>query len=324
MKIKDIYNFFIEAGIEADPRGKTLVDSDLKKRKRRFEALKETEKNNFDKESLTNPYYDSRIIYGDEEIEVKTAIVGIDVETPEVLLASKLKEMGKSIDLIIAHHPEGFAYSSFANVIYMQSDILNKAGVPINISEKLVSERAGEVSRSVYPQNNERVSEAAKLLNIPFMNVHTPADNCAVSFLQKGIDAVRPAYLWEILEFLNKQPEYIYASKAGQPPIILNGNKDSRCGKVFVDMTGGTEGPIQSLEHLSQAGIGTIVGMHMSEKALKEAERCKINVLLAGHISSDNLGLNILFDKMESKLGVLELLEFSGFKRFKRPIQDIQ
>jgi putative NIF3 family GTP cyclohydrolase 1 type 2 len=267
---------------------------------------------------LTNRSFDSSIIYEDKDIAIKTVIAGIDVETPEILLAAKLKEKGEALDLIIAHHPEGYAYMSFANVIYMQSDILNKFGVPINISEKLVGERAVEVARSIYPQNNERVSDAAKLLGIPFMNVHTPADNCVTSFLQKEIDAVKPVYLCEIIAFLNKQPEYIYASKAGQPPMILNGNKDSRCGKVFVDMTGGSEGPLQAIEQLSAAGIGTIVGMHMSEKSLKEAEKYKINVILAGHIASDNLGLNLLFDKLEAAKGSLKTLEFSGFRRFKR------
>jgi hypothetical protein len=40
---------------------------------------------------------------------------------------------------------------------------------------------------------------------------------------------------------------------------------------------------------------------------------------LAGHISSDNLGLNLLFDKLEKKaLEKFKFIECSGFRRFRR------
>ena len=34
--------------------------------------------------------------------------------------------------------------------------------------------------------------------------------------------------------------------------------------------------------------------MHISEEHRKEAEKSHLNVVVAGHISSDNLGLNLL------------------------------
>jgi putative NIF3 family GTP cyclohydrolase 1 type 2 len=175
-----------------------------------------------------------------------------------------------------------------------------------------------EVQRSVLPQNNERVFDAAKLLNMPLMTAHTVADNHVATFLQNVIDALCPLYLKEIIELLNKYPEYQHASKIGHTPFILNGSDYSRCGKVFVDMTGGTEGPVESFEKLSDAGVGTIVVMHLSSKALKEAEKHHINIILAGHISSDNLGLNLLFDKLEKNFSELKFIECSGFRRFRR------
>ncbi|MCL2144711.1 MAG: NGG1p interacting factor NIF3 [Endomicrobia bacterium] len=318
MKLKQIYELFIKEGIAADPRGREAAELDLLKRKEEYDALSGEKKALYDTESLTNPYYDSRILNGDPEMEVKTVMVGIDIETPEILLAGQLKNSGKKIDLLIGHHPEGYAYSTFYNVIGMQSDILNKRGIPINIAEKMVASRMKDVKRSILPQNNDRVSDAAKLLDIALMTAHTVADNHVASFLQERLDALNPRYLKDILSFLNIQPEYKYSAKAAIPPFILLGNDDSRCGKIFVDMTGGTEGPVESLEKLANAGVGTIVGMHMSEKCYKEAEKQKINVILAGHISSDNLGLNLLFDKFEKKFGSLEFIECSGFRRFKR------
>ena len=78
-------------------------------------------------------------------------------------------------------------------------------------------------------------------------------------------------------------------------------------------MTGGTGGSKDAYEKLSQAGVSTVVGMHMSEDHRKEAEKHHINVLIAGHISSDSLGLNLLFDHvLKNKV---ELVPCSGFNR---------
>lgn len=318
MKLEEIQKLFVKEAIKVDPRGNEAVEFDLLKRKEKFESLSKERQEYFDKESLQNPYYDSRVLYGEPKTEVKTVMVGIDIETSEVLLAKQLIATGKKIDLIIAHHPEGFAYSTFANVVGMQSDILNKQGISINISEKLISKRIEEVRNSILPQNNERVFDVARLLNIPLMTAHSVADNHVANFLQEKFNSCKPLRLKNIIEFLNTQPEYQHASKIGHAPMILIGNDDDRCGKIFVDMTGGTEGPIEEIEKLANAGVGTLVCMHLSSKAVKEAQKNNLNVVLAGHISSDNLGLNLLFDKLEKQLGILDFVECSGFRRFRR------
>jgi hypothetical protein len=68
-----------------------------------------------------------------------------------------------------------------------------------------------------------------------------------------------------------------------------------------VDMTGGTEGPTDALNRLSAAGVDTLVGMHYSEEHKKRAEKLHMNLVLAGHISSDTLGMNLVLDRIESK-----------------------
>jgi putative NIF3 family GTP cyclohydrolase 1 type 2 len=318
MKLIDIQNLFIEEAIKADPRGKDAVALDLKKRNENYEQLNDEQKKNFDADSLKNPYYDSRILHGDPNTQVQNVLVGIDIETSEILLAKALKDGGRKIDLIIAHHPEGYAYATFPDIGFMQADILHRFGAPINVAEKIVSKKRKEVAESIAPQNTQRVSDAAKLVDIPFMTAHTVADNQVANFLQKEIEALNPQYLKEIICLINKQPEYRHASKNGHPPRILLGDENSRCGKVFVDMTGGYEGPVEMFEELKSAGIGTLVCMHLGKKAVESAEKNNLNIVLAGHISSDNLGLNVLFDKLESKFGKIEFIECSGFRRFRR------
>jgi len=167
------------------------------------------------------------------------------------------------------------------------------------------------------PVNHTRPVDAARLLDIPYLCLHTPADNMVVSYLQALFDKELPARLKDVVKFLKQIPEYQEAARNNAGPRILIGSDDQRTGKVFVDMTGGTSGSKDTLEKLSQSGVGTIVGMHMSEDHRKEAEKHHIHVVIAGHISSDTLGLNLLLDVLE-KRGPLAITECSGFKRIKR------
>jgi hypothetical protein len=66
-------------------------------------------------------------------------------------------------------------------------------------------------------------------------------------------------------------------------------------------MTGGTEGPKKVMEKLADAGVGTIVGMHMGQEMRDEADKHSMHVLIAGHMSSDSLGINLLLDELERK-----------------------
>lgn len=318
MELKKLHQFFIEQGMRKDPRGADFVRKVLKEKKESYDKLQEEEKADFDVESLTNPYLDSRLLNGTGKEDIKTVIIGIDMEVPEVLLANTLNASGRKIDLVLTHHPEGTAYATFHDVMSMQADIFNKFGVPINIAESLTDARQKEVGRRVMPANHQRAIDAARLLGLPFMSAHTVADNQVTTFLQELFDSHKPEKLGEVLKLLKELPEYQEASKNGAGPKILVGSKELRAGKIFVDMTGGTEPAKDLIEKLAISGVGTVVGMHMSEEHIKLAEKHNIRVVIAGHISSDNLGLNLLFDAAEKEFGRIEFIECSGFRRFRR------
>ncbi|HED24524.1 MAG TPA: NGG1p interacting factor NIF3, partial [Firmicutes bacterium] len=57
-------------------------------------------------------------------------------------------------------------------------------------------------------------------------------------------------------------------------------------------------------------------GMHMTEKHRKQAEKNHINVVIAGHIASDSVGMNLLLDGLEEK--GIEILPCSGLIRKRR------
>jgi hypothetical protein len=81
-------------------------------------------------------------------------------------------------------------------------------------------------------------------------------------------------------------------------------------------MTGGTEGPKEALEKLLAAGVDTLIGMHYSEEHRKHAEKIGLALVIAGHISSDALGMNLVLDRIESR-GV-DVVCTSGMVRVRR------
>ena len=317
MRLSRIYETVVASGIDADPRGRKAVLDSLKKQKKAFLEMKAEDKEFFDKETLTNPYADTRILHGTGREDISTALVGIDMDATELLLADRLSSKGQRIDLVISHHPSGKAFANFYEVMYMQANILNKFGVPINIAEGTLEGRIREVERRLSPANHTRAVDAARLLDIPFMCVHTPADNMVVDHLQKKFDREKPDTLQDVVNLLKKIPEYKEAKKNGTGPKILLGSKERSAGKIFVDMTGGTEGAKDIFESLVNSGVNTIVGMHLSEEHRKEAEKRHMNVVIAGHISSDNVGMNLILDSVQKK-GKIKIIPCSGFRRFSR------
>jgi len=317
VKLGQIYDTCVATGIANDARDRAEIDRVLGEAKKAYDKMDESEREFFDAHKLDNPYSDTRICAGDPESEVRGLIVGVDMETAEVLLADRLREKGAAIDLIFAHHPEGPGYANLHEVMYFQADLWAAQGVSIAAGDALIAPRAEEIRRRIMPVNHYRAIQAAELLGFASMSCHTPADNSVNSFVQAFLDAEKPDTLDAVVKALRTIPEYADAAKKGYGPALISGCGSARPGRMVVDMTGGTEGPIDALNRLSAAGVGTLVGMHYSEEHKKRAEELKLNLVIAGHISSDVLGMNLVLDEIE-KLGPLEVHCTSGMVRIKR------
>jgi putative NIF3 family GTP cyclohydrolase 1 type 2 len=167
------------------------------------------------------------------------------------------------------------------------------------------------------PVNHNRSVDVARLLGLPMICIHTAADNCVTQYLTRLIEEKKPARLKDLLDLLLGIPEYRRSASLQLPPKIVSGSEESRCGKIFVDMTGGTEGAKEVFEKYAAGGVSTLVGMHISEDHLENAKKANLNFVIAGHIASDTLGLNLLLDAVE-KNEALEYVCVSGFERIRR------
>ena len=319
MKLKALYEAAVAAGMSHDPRGDQEVKDQLAETQRAFDNASGHKKKWFDLESLKNPYADTRILAGTGEEEVRGVLVGIDMGVGEVVLADRLKERGTTVDLVWAHHPSGPALSRLYDVMGMQAEMLASHGVPISTAQALTESRSREMERRLMPGNHTQSADAARLLGLAMLCTHTVADNMVGDFLEKLLAQEKPQRLRDVLDVLLELPEYKHAMTLGAGPRIISGNPNRKTGRFMLEMTGGTEGHPDIFTSLESSGVNTLVSMHLTEGHLKNAKKHHLNVVIAGHIASDTLGMNLLIDAIEQHAGeTFETLDTSGFKRFSR------
>ncbi len=291
MKIKEIYTVAVNAGVKNDPSKITGRWSEFK---------------------------DSNILFGNSESNIKRVAVGIDIESEEILLTARLNDKGRAIDLVIAHHPEGKGLDHLYGMVKIQEEMLIKSGVNLSSAEGIIAESYSKYKKAYTSINYNRAVESAKLMNINFMNIHTPADNMVHSYIMKIMDEKKPATLEEIIKVLLEEEEYKNAEQSGAGPVIISGKPEYRAGKIYVDMTGGVEASKKIYKAMEQSGVSTIIGMHMSEEHLEEAKKNNINIIMAGHMASDSIGINLILDEIEKVEPFEEIIEMAGFRRVKR------
>jgi len=224
---------------------------------------------------------------------IKNVLMGVDMDTAELLLA---KELG--FDCVVTHHPR----NTNPNMLDVMNDHiikLEKLGVPRNKSQKALAAKKDELSYGQHVSNSRRSESAAKLLNMPFISLHTPADIIGEAIVQKFLDkkfGKKPeTKLEDITKALEEIGEYKNSSRK---PVIRVGGKDSYAGKIYVLMSGLTGPGAAILKAYFDGGVGTLVMMHIPEKDAKELKEQNLgNVVIAGHMSSDSLGMNVIADK---------------------------
>lgn len=241
-------------------------------------------------------------------VNINKVAFGVDMETAELLVA---REIG--VDAVITHHPVGGEPKvNLFKVMENQIERMVAAGVPVNKAQKALKPRMEEVDRGLHVANYDRVTSAAKALKMPLVAIHSPADLLGESFIQAHLDrtlAGNPkAKLKDVLNALQQLPEYKLTLAK---PTIRVGAEGDFAGKVFVTMAGGTSGGVNVYKAYFEAGVGTLVVMHTPENVIKAVKEQNIgNIIVAGHMASDSVGINQVISALEAK-GV-EVVRLSG------------
>ena len=312
MTIQEIFDLAIKMGREADPRPQEEIKKQLVRIKKAHELVPTKQREYSPKDKLTNPYVDSAIHFTDNpQREIRKILVTIDSHEAEIILAKEL-----AADLVIGHHPIGKSLALLDDSMEMQLQVYKKYGVPINIIEGLMKTRITQVARSVHIANHYIEADSARLLRVNLINIHSPVDNLLDRFLSTLVERAQPEFVEDLVEALFDIPEFQESSRRGTPVKVFAGNSKNYCGKIMVDMSGGTSGTEKIYPHLANAGIGTVLTMHRPENHYKIAEKSFINLVITPHIASDSLGMNLFIDELDKK--GIKILPAGGFIRVNR------
>ncbi len=250
---------------------------------------------------------DSGIHYPGEDVH--RVLIGIDMGTPELLLAKQL-----NYDLVIAHHPPGgTSRMNFDKVVLTQIDQMIEAGIPPHIAEKAIKPRVDSSRMNAHVSNYDHTISAARLLELPFMNIHLPLDLICrrrfVDAISQGTKSITNAQVKDALNAMKEIPEL----KLGMTePIVYVGSSENLLGKWIVAMAGGTNGGAGVAKAYFDAGYSTVFYMHIGETDKKELEKYikSGNLVASGHIASDSVGIAPFVKRLRTE--GLEVTTMSG------------
>ena len=239
---------------------------------------------------------------------VKQVLVGVDVGPAELLLARDL-----GVDLAIAHHPMGGqAKLRFHEVLWRHVDQMIGRGVPAETARQIVGPWAEQQRIEASMRNVDHAPSVARLLELGYMNIHTPLDEIGRRRMAEAVSAAGTEISGEALaEYLTDQ--FGEFRNAATKIEVRLGDPKRRIGQTMVSHGAGTNGGYRVAKAYFDHGIDTLIYIHCSPAdvaQLKERYSDRKTLIVTGHIASDSLGINPFVQALAQR--GLNVRTFSG------------
>ncbi|MDD4903074.1 MAG: Nif3-like dinuclear metal center hexameric protein [Candidatus Bipolaricaulis sp.] len=221
---------------------------------------------------------------------IRRVLIGIDARSAELTLAKML-----GYDAVIAHHPiGGSATLNFHTVLGRHVDQMTTAGVPEELARSILAEVA-ESRRVLYSMSNyDHDPSVARLLKMPYLNIHTPLDEVGRRRMAAVADEVgAEATVGDLIAaFYDTFAEFRHAATRIE---ALVGAADRRVGRIVVSHGAGTNGGYPVAKAYFDHGVDTLVYIHCRPDDARRLEReagAAKTLVVTGHIASDSIGIN--------------------------------
>lgn len=238
-------------------------------------------------------------------INIRRILFGIDVGAAELALA---KELG--FDLVIAHHPTGVTPQQW-KIFLRHVEFMTAAGVPEDVALAAVAERVEGLQLRGQSSNYDHAPSVARLLKMPFMNIHAPLDELGRRRICERVDHVlarAKATVGDLVAALGALPEIAAAPTSVH---LVMGDKRQLVRKVVVGHGALTNGGYPVARACFTHGVDTVIYLHIDFAELQRLRAVKRgNLILTGHLAGDSLGFTP-FHAALARLG-LEVVSFSG------------
>ncbi len=175
------------------------------------------------------------------------------------------------------------------------------AGIPQEEAEKAIERKLRELEVEMHMRNYGHAVDFARLLKMPYMNIHTPLDEVGRKTMSAQIETrvKKDSVIQDVVSTLEELTEF----KNAQTKIKIGlGKPDNPAGKVVVSHGAGTNGGYEVAKTYFKYGIDTVVYIHVSPRDLEKLKADNIgNLIVTGHIASDSVGINPLIHELEKR-----------------------
>lgn len=232
--------------------------------------------------------------------DLRRAVFAVDLDAGELALA---KQAG--FDVAIAHHPSGGStWAGFPAVLERHLPIMTGAGVPEPEARAAVRALQDEHGPRTHALNYDRLPSVARMLGLPFMNIHAPADEIGRRVMHETIQAaVSPgSRVDHAMRALEALPEL---ATTRHPIVVRMGSPDAPLGKWVFVHGAGTNGGYPVASALFRNGADTVFYIHIDPAHLRrlrdEFEGRGKNLVVTGHIASDSVGINVVVRRLRQE-----------------------
>jgi hypothetical protein len=322
VNLRELFETSVRLGIARDLRGEGAVREQLARRRREYEALPDWQRPYYDQERFRNPYGDVRIAYRPvppEEIEVRSIVLGIDIHLPELLLADRLRQEGRRVDAVIAHHAHGIGHApslSWDTMPFLV-DLLALEGVPRADAEACIHPYIEGKLRDL--EDFHRIGpDMARLLGLPLGCIHTPADYYITVGVRAAVEAARPETVGDVVRALHTLPEIASSARLGVGVRVMSGDEGRPAGRILYKFGGGYILPPEAYPLLGAAGVNTVLQIGCGPPHARAAQEAGVSIVRIAHGACDNVGLNLLLDDVMREHGPFEVIACGAFERLSR------
>lgn len=221
-------------------------------------------------------------------------LYGIDIGIAEILFA---KENG--FDCVIAHHPVGLInhWKVFQRHLLQ---MLSK-NIPKEKAQEVIGKKMLNFKFDAHARNYEAIPSVARLINMPFLNIHCPSDELGRRMISNSIEEfvkeAKDPLLIDLINYLeNKFTEF---QKAKTNIEIAKGRESDPLGNWIFSHGAFTNGGFDIAKFYYEHGVDTVIYIHISPSELTKIIQFGYGrLLITGHLASDSIGINPFIDQL--------------------------
>lgn len=227
---------------------------------------------------------------------IKKVLFGVDIDSSDLYYAK-----ANGYDAVIAHHPQANIINSY-EVFKDNITIMKNYGVPEEVAQKAIEEKYEQLRISVGSSNYDNTISVARMLNMPFLNIHQPLDEIGRRLMQEKVDEVNKDGAAKLKDIVDALSSFKEMQTARTKVEVLIGDENQKAGKTVVAHGAYTNGGYSIANSFFENGVDTVIYIHVTyPDYIKLKSENKGNLIVSGHIASDSVGINPFVEVLREK-----------------------